>query len=104
MTWGIHYLLHTNEWRITFGEQGCRLNTEASATRNVVCLGNRRFLLDTGVALAKGGGQVVFDDASSGVIRYLGGGVHCLIRGGRGCSSFETGSSEFYETAGEDTT
>ena len=27
---GIQYLLHTNEWGITYGEQGCRLSMEAS--------------------------------------------------------------------------
>ena len=32
------------------------------------------------------------------------GGVHCLIRSGRGSSSFETGSAEFCGTVHEDAT
>ena len=38
------------------------------------------------------------------VIRYLGGGVHCLISGGRGSSSLETESAEFHGTVDEDPT
>ena len=48
--------------------------------------------------LEKGGGQLALEDTSSDGIRYLGGGVHCLIRSGRGGSSFETRSAEFNGT------
>ena len=101
---GIHYLLHTNESGVTFGEQGCGLSMEVSTTRNFSCLGNRRLASGAIVSLEKGGGQLTLDDASSDGIRYLGGGVHCLIRGGRGSSSFETGSVEFCGTVDENAT
>ena len=39
---GIHYRLHTNEWGIPLGEQGCGLRMKASTARNVSYLGNRR--------------------------------------------------------------
>ena len=68
---------------------------EASTTGNFSCLGNRRLASGAVVTLAKGGGQLALDDASSNVIRYLGDGVHCLFRGSRGNSSYETGSAEF---------
>ena len=102
--WGIYYLLYTNEWGITFSEQGCGLSMEGSTTRNLSCLGNRRLSSGTVVTLAKGGGQLALEDTSSDGIRYLGGGIHCLIRDSRESSSFETGSAEFYGTADEDLT
>ena len=71
---------------------------EASTTRTFWCQVNRFLASGAVVTLAKGGGQLVVDNASSDVTRYLRGGVHCLIRGGRGSSSFETGSTEFYGT------
>ena len=43
--------------------------------------------MEGAVTVVEGGGQLTLEDKSSDVIRYLGGGVHCLIRGGRGCSS-----------------
>ena len=46
-------------------------------------------------------GQLDFDDARSDSIRYLGGGVRCLIKGGRGISSVERGNAELYGTAHE---
>ena len=52
--------------------------------------------------LAKGGGQLALDNIGSGGIRYLGGEVYCLIRGGRESSSFETGSTELHGTFYED--
>ena len=58
--------------------------------------------MGTVVTLAKDGDQFALDDASSDAIRYLGGGVHCLIRGARRSSRFETGSAEFYGTVEED--
>ena len=58
-------------------------------------LGKRRLASGAVVTLAKECSQLVLDDASSHVIRYLGGGVYCLIRGDRGSSSFETGNAEF---------
>ena len=97
-------MLHTKEWGITAGEQGCELSMEASTTRNFSCLGNRRLASGAVVTLANGAGQLALDDASSDVIMYLGGGVHCLIRSGRGSSSFETGSAEFDGTGDEDPT
>ena len=71
---------------------------EASRTRNFWCLGKRRLASGAVVTLTKEGGQLAFEDASSDGIRSLGGGVHCLTRGGRGSSSFETGSAEFCGT------
>ena len=73
-------------------------------TKNFSCLGNRPLASGAAVTLAKGGGQLALDNASSDVIKYLGGGVHCLIKGGKGSSSFETGSAEFYGTVDEDPT
>ena len=102
--YGIHYLLHANEWGITFGEQGCGLSMEVSTTGNFSCLGNRRLASGGVVTLAKGGGQLTLENASSGGIKYLGGGVHCLVRGGRGSSSFVTGSAEFCGTVDEGAT
>ena len=61
---------------------------KASTTRKFWCLGNRR-LVSGAVTLVKGGGRLTLEDESSDVARYLEGGVHYLIRGGRGCSSFE---------------
>ena len=77
---------------------------EASTTRNFSCLGKRRLTPGAVVTLAEGGGQLVLEDTNSDVIRYLGGGVHCLIRGGERSSTFETGSAEFYGTVDEDPT
>ena len=54
--------------------------------------------------LAKAGAQLALEDASSDGIRYFGGGVDCLIRGGKGSSSFETGSAELYAAVDEDDT
>ena len=68
-----------------------------SMTRNFSCLGNKSLASGAVVTLAKGDGQLALDDASSGVIRYIGRGLHCLIRGGRGSYSFGTGSAEFME-------
>ena len=56
-------------------------------TRNFSCLGNKRLASGVVVTLAKGGGQLALDDASSDVIRYFGGGAHCLIRDSTGSSS-----------------
>ena len=78
---------------MTFCEQGYGLDMEAFTTRNLSCLGNRRLASGAVVTLAKGGGQLALDDASSGVIRILAGDVHFLIKGVRGSSSFDTGSS-----------
>ena len=74
---------------------------EASTTRRVSCLSNRRLASGAVVALAKGGGRLVLDGASSDVITYLGGGVHCLIRSGKESSSFETRCTGFYGTVHE---
>ena len=87
-----------------FGEQGCGLNMEASTTRNLLFLGNRCPVSGAVVTLAMGGSQLTLDDASSVVIRYLEGGVRCLIRGGRRSSGFETGSATFCGTVVEGTT
>ena len=77
---------------------------EGSTTGIFSCLGNRRLASGAVVTLAKGGGQLALDDISSDVIRYLGGGVHFLIRGGRRSSRFKTGSAEFYGTVDENPT
>ena len=77
---------------------------KASTNRKFWCLGNRCLAWGAVVTLAKGGGQLALEDASSDGIKHLGGGVHCLIRGGRRCSSFETGSAEFHGTVDGDTT
>ena len=77
---------------------------EASTTTILLCLGNRRQASGAVVALAKGGGQLALNDTSSDGIRYPGDGVHCLIRGGRGSSSFETVSGELYGTVDENPT
>ena len=77
---------------------------EASTPRNFSCLGNRRLASGAVETLAKGGGQLALEDASSNGIRYLGGGLHCLIRGGRGSFSFETASAEFDVIVDEDAT
>ena len=50
----------------------------------------------------KGGGQLALEDASSDGIKYLGGGVRCIIRGGRGGSSFGTGGQKFHAIVDED--
>ena len=55
---------------------------EASTTRIFSCLGNKRLTSSAEVTLAKGGGQLALDDASSDAVRYLGDEVHCLVRGG----------------------
>ena len=52
----IHYLLHTNEWDITLGEQDCVLSMKASKTRIFWCLGNKRLASGAVVTLAEGGG------------------------------------------------
>ena len=88
--WGILYLLRLNEQGITFGEQGCEFSMKTSSTRI------RGLASGAVVPLPKGGGRLAVDDASIDVIRYLGGGVYCLIRGSRGGACFETGSAEFY--------
>ena len=77
---------------------------ETSATRVVWCLGSRPLAPGAVVTPAKGGGKFSLEDASSDGIRYLGAGVHCLVRRDRGCSSVETGSANFYVTADEDPT
>ena len=64
-------------------------------------LGNLHSASGAVVTLVLGGRQLDFDDTSSDVIRYLGRGVFCLIRGGRESSSFETGGAEFYVTVHE---
>ena len=54
---------------------------------------------------AKGGGQLALENTNSNVdIRYLGGGVHFLISGGRGDCSFKIKSAEFHGTVDEDPT
>ena len=68
---------------------------QASTTRNFSCLGNRRLASGAVVTLAQGGGQLALENASSDGIGYLGDGVHCLIRVGRGRFSFETESANF---------
>ena len=82
---------------ITFDEQGCGLSMEASTTMIFSCLGNIRLASSAVVTLAKESCQLALDDASSDFIRYLGGGLHCLIKGGRGSSSFKTGEQNFVE-------
>ena len=77
---------------------------KASTTNNLWFLSDRRLASGAVVILAKGGDQLTLEDASSDGIRYLGNGVHCLIRGGKGSSSVEIGSAEFYETVDEDPT
>ena len=93
-----------NEWGITFGEQGCGLSTEASATKHFSCLCNRRSVSGAIVTLGKGGDQLALDHASSGVIKYIGGRIR-PIKSGRRSSSYETESSaNFYGTVREDPT
>ena len=77
---------------------------EASIPRIFSCQGNRRLASGAVVTLAKGGGELALDDASSNVIRYLEGGVSCLIKSGRGRPTFETGSAECNGTVDEDPT
>ena len=89
---------------MTFGRQHCGLGMKTSTTTFSLCLGNRRLTSGAVVTLAKGSGQLAIEDASSDVIRYLGGGVHRLIRGGKGSSSFETEGAKLRETVVEDAT
>ena len=77
---------------------------KTSSITSFLCLGNRGLASVGVVTLAKGGGQLALGDASSDVIRYLGGGVHCLNTGSRGGSSLETVSAELYGTVDEDRT
>ena len=77
---------------------------KASTTRKFWYLGNRRLASGAVVIIVNWGGQLALEDTSSDGIRYLGGEVHCLIRGGKKSSSFETGSEEFHGTADEDPT
>ena len=77
---------------------------EASTTGTFSFLSNRHLASGAVVTLVMGGGQLIFEAASSDVIRYLGGEVYCLIKGGRETSSFETRSAEFYGTVHEDPT
>ena len=77
---------------------------KASTTRKFWCLGDRCLASGAVVTLVKEGGELTLEDARSDVIRYLGGGVCCLIRGGRGSSSFETESEELYGTVDKDAT
>ena len=50
----VQYLLHTKEWGITYSEQGCRLNMEATDSNFEACLDTRRMALGAVVMLAKG--------------------------------------------------
>ena len=68
------------------------------------CLGNKRLASGAVVTLAKGSSYLALRDASSDAIRYLRGGVRCLIGGGKGSYNFETGSEEFCGTVDEDAT
>ena len=77
---------------------------KASTTRKCRCLGNRRLASGAIVILAKGGRSVGSRGCKQCRLRYLGGGLYCLIRGGTGSSSFETGSAELDGTANEDPT
>ena len=77
---------------------------EASTTGTFLCLGNRHSASGAVVTLVMGGDQLDFDGARSDSMRYLGGGVHCYNKGGRGSSSFETGSAELYGIVNEDPT
>ena len=95
--YGMYYLLYTNKWGTTFGGQGCELRLKACTTGNVWCLGIRRLVSGAVVTLAKGDVYLALEDVSIDVIMYLGDGVHCLIRSGRGNYSFETGSAESVE-------
>ena len=50
------YLLHTKEWKITYGRQGCRLCMEAYTDSDFgACLGTRRSVSGAVLMLAKGG-------------------------------------------------
>ena len=70
---------------------------KASTTGNVWCLGNRRLVSGAVVTLVKEDVYLALENVSRDVIMYLEGGVHCLIRGGRGSCSFETGRAESVE-------
>ena len=62
------------------------------------CLDTRRSVSGAvGSDAGKGGGQLALEDASSNGVGYLGGGVRCLVRGGKGGCIFET-SAEFHVT------
>ena len=51
----MQYLLHTKEWGITYGGQGCELNMEAYTNSDFgACLDTRRSVSDAVVVLAKG--------------------------------------------------
>ena len=67
----------TTKPRLFWGSWG-RNRCLGFTTRMFSCLGNRRLASGVTVALAKGGGQLVLDCTSSGVIRYLGGGYIAL--------------------------
>ena len=59
--------------------------------------------LDIGLGrnTSKGGGKLALEDASSDGVRYLGGGILCLIKGSKRGYIFETGAGS-HGTVGED--
>ena len=77
---------------------------KSSMTKKFWCLGNRCLTSGSARILSKGGGQLALEDASRDGIRHLGGGVHCLIRGGGGSSSSEIESEKFHGSVDEDPT
>ena len=54
--------------------------------------GHKTIGFECGVDPGEGGDQLALKDARSDSIGYLGGRVHCLIRGGKGSYIFETGA------------
>ena len=88
----LQYLLHTKEWGITYGGQGCGLCMEAY-TDSVRSLPRYETIgFGCGVDAGEGGDQLALKGARSDSIGYFGGRVRCFIRGGRGSSIFETGA------------
>ena len=49
-------------------------------------------IIGCGRDTSEGGGQLALECASIDDVRYLGGGVYCLIRGGKRGFIFETGA------------
>ena len=88
----LRYLLHTKEWGITYGGQGCGLCMEAYTDSDFgACLDTRRSVSGAVLMLAKGA-KLALKDATIDSIGNLGGRVRCFIRGGKGSSIFEAGA------------
>ena len=90
------YLLHTKDWGITYGGQGCGLCMEAYTDSDFgACLDTRRSVSGAVLMLAKGAISWHSRMQEVTASRYLGGRIRCLIRGGKGSIIFETGAGVY---------